>query len=282
MSSEVITPRPEFGGILREQETYSTGDSDDVGNRINSWFDLLMIQSGIGLSPSMVLALSLCTGVALGGLVFVLQENPITTAIAAFIGFIAPIVIAVIMRSRRQTVMMNQMPPMIDELSRAAKTGRSLEACLQVVANDTPAPLGTELRRCTDRVAFGLPLSQALEELPIRTGLVSTSVLATALGVHRETGGDLVHVLHRLSATIRDRIQFQGRLAAATAASRAVAIMMITLPPAILAFFIFRDPDYLQNLMASTWASRLTVLAIILQIIGSLWVMRVLASSKQS
>ncbi len=282
MASDLITPLPEFGGILREQETYSTGDSNDVGNRINSWFDLLMIQSGIGLSPSMVLALSLCTGVALGGLVFVLQENPITTAIAAFIGFIAPVVIAVIMRSRRQSVMMNQMPPMIDELSRAAKTGRSLEACLQVVANDTPAPLGTELRRCTDRVAFGLPLPQALEELPIRTGLISTSVLATALGVHRETGGDLVHVLHRLSATIRDRIQFQGRLAAATAASRAVAIMMITLPLAILAFFIFRDPDYLQNLMNSTWASRLTILAIILQIIGSLWVMRVLASSKQS
>ena len=282
MASDLITPLPEFGSILREQETYSTGDSEDVGNRINSWFDLLMIQSGIGLSPSMVLAVSLCTGVALGGLVFVLQENPITTAIAAFIGFISPIVVAVIMRSRRQSVMMNQMPPMIDELSRAAKTGRSLEACLQVVANDTPAPLGTELRRCTDRVSFGLPLSQALEELPIRTGLISTSVLATALGVHRETGGDLVHVLHRLSATIRDRIQFQGRLAAATAASRAVAIMMITLPPAILAFFIFRDPDYLQNLMNSTWASRLTVLAIILQIIGSLWVMRVLASSKQS
>jgi tight adherence protein B len=214
--------------------------------------------------------------------VFVLHENPITTAIAAFMGFVAPVIIAVLMRSRRQTVMMNQMPPMIDELSRAAKTGRSLEACLQVVANDTPAPLGSELRRCTDRVTFGLPLSQALEELPIRTGLVSTSVLATALSVHRETGGDLVNVLHRLSATIRDRIQFQGRLAAATAASRAVALMMITLPPAILAFFIFRDPDYLQNLMDSTWASRLTVLAIILQIIGSLWVMRVLASSKQS
>ncbi len=282
MSSEVITPRPEFQGILREQETFATGDSEDVGNRINSWFDLLMIQSGIGLSPSMVLALSLCSGVALGGLVYVIQENLITAAIAAFFGFILPVVVAVFMRSRRQSVMMNQMPPMIDELSRAAKTGRSLEACLQVVANDTPSPLGSELRRCTDRIAFGLPLSQALEELPIRTGLVSTSVLATALGVHRETGGDLVHVLQRLAATIRDRIQFQGRLAAATAASRAVAILMITLPPAILAFFIFRDPGYLQNLIDSTWASRLTVLAIILQVIGSLWVLRVLASSKQS
>lgn len=282
MASDLMTPSSEFQGILREQETFASGDSDDLGNRINSWFDLLMIQSGIELSPSMVLALSLCSGISLGGLVFVLQENPITTAIAAFFGFIAPVVVAVLLRNRRQSVMMKQMPPMIDELARAAKTGRSLEACLQVVAFDTPAPLGQELRRCTDRIAFGLPLSQALEELPIRTGLVSTSVLATALGVHRETGGDLVHVLQRLATTIRDRIQFQGRLAAATSASRAVALMMITLPPAILAFFIFRDPGYLQNLMDSSWASRMTVLAIILQIIGSLWVMRVLASSKQT
>ena len=282
MSSDLITPRPEFGGILREQETFATGESEDVGNRINSWFDLLMIQSGMGLSPSMVLALCLCCGVALGGLAFVMQENLITAAIAAFIGFIAPIVVSVIMRSRRQTVMMNQMPPMIDELARAAKTGRSLEACLQVVANDTPAPLGSELRRCTDRIAFGLPLSQAMEELPVRTGLVSTSVLATALGVHRETGGDLVQVLQRLAETVRDRIQFQGRLAAATAASRGVAILMITLPPAILVFFCIRDPGYWQNLMNSTWGFRLTLLAACLQIIGSLWVLRILSSSKQS
>ncbi len=282
MSSEVITPRPEFGGILRQQETYAENDSDDLGNRINSWFDLLMIQSGIELSPSMVLALSLCSGVAFGGLVFVLQENPITTAIAACFGFLAPIIVALIMRSRRQTVMMNQMPPMVDELARAAKTGRSLEACMQVVASDTPAPLGDELRRCTDRIAFGLPLSQALEELPIRTGLVSTSVLATALAVHRETGGDLVHVLQRLSGTIRDRIQFQGRLAAATAASRAVAIMMILLPPAIVLFFIYRDPAYLQKLMDSTWGLRSMVVAICLQILGSLAVLRILQSSKQT
>ncbi|MFO1006228.1 MAG: type II secretion system F family protein [Planctomycetaceae bacterium] len=282
MSSEVITPRPEFGGILRQQETYAESNSDNLGNRINSWFDLLMIQSGIELSPSMVLALSLCSGVALGGLAFVLQENPITAAIGAFFGFLAPVIIAVIMRSRRQTVMMNQMPPMVDELARAAKTGRSLESCLQVVATDTPAPLGDELRRCTDRIAFGLPLSQALEELPIRTGLVSTSVLATALSVHRETGGDLVHVLQRLSATIRDRIQFQGRLAAATAASRAVAVMMILLPPAIVLFFIYRDPAYLQKLMDSTWGFRSMVMAIFLQIIGSFAVLRILQSSKQT
>jgi tight adherence protein B len=61
-----------------------------------------------------------------------------------------------------------------------------------------------------------------------------------------------------------------------------VAILMVALPPLILAFFIFRDPAYLQNLMDSTWASRLTILAIILQIVGTIWVFRVLASSRKT
>ncbi|RLS55769.1 MAG: pilus assembly protein TadB [Planctomycetota bacterium] len=282
MASDLITPQPEFAGILREQETFARDDSNDMGNRINSWFDLLMIQSGIGLAPSMVLALCLCSALTLAGVAFVWQEDLLIAAISGLLGFVAPIVVATMMRARRQSVMMNQMPPMIDELARAAKTGRSLEACLQVVANDTPVPLGGELRRCTDRIALGLPLSAALDELPVRTGLVSASVLATALSVHRETGGDLVHVLERLATTIRDRIQFQGRLAAATAASRAVAILMIALPPGILAFFLFRDPNYIDSLTASTWASRLTFLAIVLQIIGSIWVMRILANSKKT
>ncbi len=282
MSSDLITSNPEFAGILREQETFAAGDTDDIGNRINSWFDLLMIQSGIGLAPSMVLALCMCSGVALGGMAFVYQEDFLIAAMAGLLGFVAPIIIATLMRARRQSVMMNQMPPMIDELARAAKTGRSLEACLQVVANDTPSPLGGEIRRCTDRVALGLPLAAALDELPMRTGLVSASVLATALGVHRETGGDLVRVLERLSTTIRDRIQFQGRLAAATAASRAVAILMIALPPGILVFFMLKDPNYLQTLTASSWASRLTFLAIVLQVIGSIWVLRILSTSKKA
>ncbi len=61
-------------------------------------------------------------------------------------------------------------------------------------------------------------------------------------------------VMERLSRTVRDRLLFLGRLRAATAASRATAILMISLPPAVLAFFTFREPDYLSNLLSSAWA----------------------------
>jgi tight adherence protein B len=282
MSTITIEPKPAFAGILKPQETFAVPEKNDVGNRINGWFDLLMIQCGWGVSAATVVAGCVCSGVLLGGLAWVVQENLLTTALAAIVGTVLPLVAMTVARSRRQSQMMAQMPGMLDELARAAKTGRSLEFCLRQVADDTALPLGGELQNCTRKMALGVPLEAAFNEFPMRTGLVSARVFLTALTVHRQAGGDLVKVLERLAQTIRDRMQFQGRLKAATAASRATAMLMIVLPPGILLFFALRDPNYLGNLMDSAWGRMVTGTAFVLEFIGALWVLAVLKSSQRT
>lgn len=272
----------DFSGILKERETFGTGRGDDKADQINSWFDELMLQSGLGLSPSMLLAICLCTGVALGGLIFVVQENLLTTALGTMVGFILPVVIVTVVRTRRQDKISSQIPPMLEELARAAKTGRSVEQSLGMVAADTPDPLGAELKLATGRVEMGIPLKDALHDLPHRTGLMTLSLLCMTLTVQQQTGGDVVTVLERLSRTVRDRLLFQGRLRAATAASRATAIMMLVLPPAVLTFFVVRKPTYLTELLSSSWGRNSTILAICLEIVGAIWIMRILKSSQQA
>ena len=281
MSAPTLDARPEFAGILRRQETYAVDDSDRFSNRVNAGFDRLMLQAGGELSPAMVLMLCVCCAITLGGLLFVIHENLLTTALAACLGAAIPIVTTIVVRARRQKRILEQMPAMMDELARAAKTGRSLESCLELVAEDTPQPLGGELRRCTKRLQLGMSIGDAMSELPVRTGLTNANVLVTALRVHRESGGDLVRVLERLAQTLRDRIQFQGRLRAATAASRATALLMVIVPPAVLIFFSFREASYLSNLMESEWGRRATLAAVFLQIIGTIWVFRILKRSNR-
>lgn len=276
------TSQPEFAGILKEQETFGTGKGDGTADQINSWFDELMLQSGLGIGPSMMLALSMCSAVTLGGAVFVVQENLLTTALAALVGFMLPIIVAIVARTRRQDKITSQIPSMLEELARAAKTGRSVEQSLQMVAADTPDPLGSELKLATGRVEMGVPLKDALRDLPKRTGLMTLGLMCTSLVVQQQTGGDLVTVLERLSRTVRDRLLFLGRLRAATAASRATAILMIVLPPAVLAFFVYRKPTYFDELMSSAWGRNSTILAVCLEIAGALWVMRILKDSEQS
>jgi len=284
MASTAATAPPpaDFSAILKEQESFGSGRDTSAGDRINTWFDTLMVQCGWELAPSMVLMLCCCSAITLGGLLFVIQENLLTAAFAVLVGFIVPILGAMFARSQRQNKLMQQLPPMLEELARAAKTGRSVEQCIQLVAVDTPAPLGTELRLASRRIDLGVPLKDALRDMPQRTGVMTLNLLATTLVVQQQTGGDLVSVLTRLSRTVRDRLLFLGRLRAATAASRATAILMIVLPPAILAFFTVRDPQYFQNLMASTWGRNATLAAFALETVGIVWVTRILKNSQRT
>ncbi len=277
-----IPLKPEFEKILRTDEVFGTGVGNDVEERLNSAFDLLLIRSGLEIAPSMFLLLSMCSGLTLGGIIFVVQENILTAAMGMVAGGVIPLVWALVAQSLRRQKMLTQLPDMIDELARAARTGRSVDQCLMLVAQDTPAPLGSELKRCAGRLDLGIGMQGALVDLPVRTGIVTTKILAMALAVHATSGGDLISVLERLSRTIRSRMLYLARLRASTAASRATAVLMLVIPPLVLAFFMFRDPTYFSKLFAVKWGRILTVIAAVLDIVGVVWVLRVLKSSQQT
>ena len=216
-----------FSDILRDRNKYATTDSKQIGNRVNGGFDELVIHSGITAEPGIVLFFCLLMSVLLGGLMFILQENFLTASIAFMLGGLSPIGYLFYRRSQRQKRINEQLSDMIDELARAAKTGRSLTHCFIDVSEKTPAPLGNELKESSRRLQMGVSMKDALDGLFERTGVTSLNILSMTLIVHQETGGDLVKVLERLARTIRDRMLFLGRLRTATAGSRATAVLMI-------------------------------------------------------
>ena len=272
----------DFQGILRDEELNFQSSDSSAGAGLNSWFARLVVQSGSTMLPSMVLTVCMMCGIFLAGMVMLFLDNLLAASMALGSGFLIPLFSLSFMRKRRQKKIMNQMPETIDELARAAKTGRSPEECFKLVAGDTPEPLGVELRNCARRLEMGMGLGEALQQLPLRTGLVSLNVLATALDVHQRMGGDLVRLLERLAKTMRDRLSYFARLRAMTTASRATAVLMIALPPCVLAFFIIRDPEYLNTLMSSRWGRGAMYAALVFEVVGSLWVLRILKQTERA
>lgn len=271
-----IEPQPGFAGIVREEIRYSAGQESGAGDSVNSSFDRLMLQSGIQTSPAVWLMLCVLTGVALGGLTFVLTEMIPLAVLTGMIGLIIPLASAAVVRSRRQSQIRHQLPEAAEELARAARSGRNIESALHFVAGDTSAPLGDELRLAVRRMDMGIDVGSAVRDLPERTGVSALTMLTSAISLHQDTGGDLVLVLERLAASVRDRLHFVNRMRAATIASRLGAIMMLVIPPLIISFYIFQDPQYLTNLMSSFWGRLTFWTGVILQIVGAVLVFRIL------
>ena len=138
--------RPEFAGLLRDDQKFATGEGTGVSESVNGWFDTLLMQSGIQTSPVIWLATCFVSALAFGGMAFVLSENLISTAFFTMIGVLLPVAVTIGLRTRRQTAIMAQLPGMADELARSARAGRNLEQSLMMVAGDTASPLGDELK----------------------------------------------------------------------------------------------------------------------------------------
>lgn len=273
--------RPEFSGLLKEDTQFARGESDGLGESVNGWFDALMIQSGIRTSPGIWLGLCMVSCITLAGIAFVTTERPVATVIFGGVGAFLPIGYAIYARMTRQQKIMDQLPGMADELARCARSGRNLEHSFVLVAADTPAPLGEELRISARRMEMGIDVGSAVKDLASRTGVSTLTMFSSALAVHQDTGGDLISVLERLATAVRDRLHFVSRQRAATIASRMGAIMMVIIPILVISFYLFRDPNYLNSLLNSFWGRLSLWTAIVLQIVGCVTVFRILSRSSR-
>ena len=280
-STRSIERRPEFADLLKEDVFFSTGSGTGVEESLNGWFDTLMLQSGIRTPPKVWLSLCLVSSVALGGLALVTTERVLLSVIAGMTGLLIPVLVAQVSRARRQSAMSLQLPPMAEELSRVARTGRNLEHAFLTVAADTPAPLGDELRISARRIEMGLDVATATRDLVDRTGVSTLAMLTAAIAVNQETGGDLIQVLERMAISVRDRLHFVARQRAATISSRLGAIMMATVPVLVVGFYSFRDPDYLNRLLSSNWGRLSFWGGLVLQLTGGLLAFRILRRSSR-
>ena len=271
--------RPEFAGLLRENQQFATGSGKGMSESVNGWFDRLMLQSGIETSPMLWLALCLLSALAFGGMAFVLLERAVPVAFFAFFGLLVPVGMAIGLRNRRQTAIMAQLPGMADELARSARAGRNLEQSLLLVAGDTPAPLGSELKMSARRMEMGMDVASSVRDLADRTGVSTLTMFSSALALHQDTGGDLIMVLERLATAVRDRLHFVARQRAATVSSRWGAAMMVIIPFIVMVIYTVWYPDYLARLTDS-YAGRISLwLGIAGLLTGSFFVYRILARS---
>ncbi|MEY2727268.1 MAG: hypothetical protein RLZZ458_3135 [Planctomycetota bacterium] len=271
-----IERRPEFAGLLREEEQFARGVGEGASEAVNGWYDRLMRQSGIRTSPGVWLGLCLVLSLALAGPLQFFLARPVVTAAGALLGLALPILLAMRLRSQRQAAVLVQLPPAAEELARFARSGRNLQQSFVLVAADTPAPLGDELRLSARRMEMGLEPAEAVRDMVDRTGVNALTMLTSAIAVNQETGGDLIVVLERLSTSVRDRLHFASRQRAATIASRLGAMMMVVVAFGVVGFYTFRDPNYLQSLFSSYWGRLSFWAGVVLQVVGSFLVYRIL------
>jgi len=146
----------------------------------------------------------------------------------------------------------SQVPDMLAMSAGAMSAGASLMVALESVAKDGPAPIKLELDMMLREVRLGIDLDLALDHLAARVKSQEMIMVAAAIKIARESGGNLSEALEKLSRAVRERQNMEKKILSLTAQGRMQAIAMAGLPFCLLYALFQLDPEAMAP-MFYTW-----------------------------
>lgn len=241
-------------------------------SRFDRWLFFTVHDSGLPVSPLGAAVAILGIGLLLGGALFVVYENELVSAVAAAIGALCTLLgsIALVIYRRQQVA--TQVPRWVEVLARSLRAGQSLEHSLRVSLQKLTGPLARDLRICTDRLALGLRVHEAFQDLGLRYRSLDLQMVLSALAMHSQTGGDLPSTLERLAAVAQQRLEYRRQTQAASSTARFAAICLAIAPPLIFAYYWYTN-QFMDSLLSDPSGQFALALAIGLELIGLVWLL---------
>src|SRR5262245_5802980 len=125
-------------------------------------------QSGLKMTLASFLLMTGCIGLAVYLLVMYFTRLPLIALAAAACFAFLPSWYVNRVKTKRMLKFEEHFPEAIDLIGRALRAGRALPTGLGMVADEMPAPVGTEFRILFDEQNFGLTLGDAMRNFARR------------------------------------------------------------------------------------------------------------------
>ena len=243
---------------------------------LNRGFFALVEESGSTMD--MGTALAMVVGGAIVGLAIplVFFENLLGAAGGMVLGAAIPVAYLMVIRFFRIRNMRKHLPQALQAVADAVRSGQSLSESCQLVSQEIKGPLGQEFGFAHSQLELGHAPIAVMNRMVRRVPLSEFRVFATAVVVHRRAGGNLSLLTERMSKAAHDRQDTRNHMLAVTAGSRLSAIGMVLAGIVALIVLGWLEPDYINAFLKHPKGPWLLAASALLQIIGGIWVWRIL------
>jgi tight adherence protein B len=230
---------------------------------------LLLIEAGLTINVGTFLLASFCSGAAGFFAGFQLTKALVAGLVLGATAAAAPYAYVRFKRSRRLRAFEEQFPEAMDLISRALRAGHAFTTGISMVADEMPAPVGSEFRRLYDQQNFGMSLPDAMRAMAARVPVLDAKFFVTAVLTQREAGGNLSEVLDNLANVMRDRFKLRRQIRVVSAHGRISAFVLCALPPVLAVLMFMISPHLMSILTTDPVGIRLVLLAMVLQVVGT-------------
>jgi tight adherence protein B len=201
--------------------------------------------------------------------------SDLPSLIAGVAATVVPVLVLCLKRNRRLLRFDQNLPEALELMSRSLRAGHSLSAAIEIVAEEGMEPLRSEFARVHQKQVLGLPYRDALLQLGRRVPSTDLQVVITAMLVQKETGGNLVEILERTAAVLRDRLRIQGEVRIHTAQGRLTGAILCLLPVVMYGLINLANPGYTRVLIDDPVGRKMTYAGLGMIAVGALLIRKI-------
>jgi len=216
-----------------------------------------LARADLRLKPSEYLFIQLGSIVGVPVLLFIFGfflpalQSPLALLIGAFVGFLLPRFWLNRRKNGRLNAFNKQLPDTITLIANALRAGSSFLQAIELVVRESRPPISTEFSRVIREVNLGLPFEQALENMVRRVRSDDLELMATAISIQHQVGGNLAEILDSIAYTIRERIRIKGEIRTLTAQQRLSGYVVGLLPIGLAGFLFIAAPGFMDPMFAN-------------------------------
>jgi tight adherence protein B len=208
--------------------------------------------AGLTISTRFYWIMSAISAVVVMATLILLGTNIFFSLLAGFAaGAGVPRWVLNFLKNRREKAFTREFATAIDIIVRSVKTGLPVGEAMKVVSTEVPEPVAGEFKLLLEGQKVGVPMEQGLNRMFERMPTAEVNFFGIVMTIQQKSGGNLSEALSNLASVLRDRKRLQGKIRAMSSEAKASAMIIGSLPPAVMALVYFTTPDYIKLLFTT-------------------------------
>ncbi len=158
----------------------------------------------------------------------------------------------------------------------ALTAGENLPQAFASTAMTAEGVARREFSEVARRLDLGMSVRQAVRRMEQGYDCEGTRLFTRTVIAKWQAGGDLAPVLAKVGKVIRERLRIRWRVHSHMAGARVAVGLSAAMPYLLIPFFLWQRPDWIERLQTHPLGPRMLMIAVLIQIMGLLWMRRIL------
>lgn len=229
------------------------------------------------IDPGRLLTVNVLAAVAATLTIWALTRSPAIAIVVALVSGFVPRWTLEAIRIRRRQRFREQLPDLLLLTSGSLRAGGSLWQALERASADLPHPARQEIELMLREQRLGVSFADSVSHLERRMPVEEMLLMAAALRIAHDTGGNLAESLEGLAEASRRKLSLESKIRALTAQGRMQGWVMGLLPLLLGAVLFQIEPTAMGRLFDTRLGLSVCAVVAVLQLLGLHFVRRIVA-----